>query len=86
MPRRRLAGCSRSPPERPSGRNGAAPVLALRIIGIIVLLATLTGIVLYFFTRDRRYLRFAFQLFKYAVIFALFLFGLLILERGVMLV
>jgi hypothetical protein len=61
-------------------------VLALRIIGVLVLLAALTGIVLYFFTRDRRYLRFAFQLFKYAVIFALFLFGLLILERAVMLV
>jgi hypothetical protein len=61
-------------------------VLALRIIGILALLATLTGVVLYFFTRDRRYLRFAFQLFKYAVIFALFLFGLLILERAVMLV
>jgi hypothetical protein len=61
-------------------------VLALRILGILVVLATLAGVVLYFFTRDRRYLRFAFQLLKYAVIFALFLFGLLILERAVMLV
>jgi hypothetical protein len=60
-------------------------MLALRIVGILVLLATLAGVVLYFFTRDRRYLRFAFQLFKYAVIFALFLFGLLILERLIVL-
>jgi hypothetical protein len=60
-------------------------VLALRIVGILVLLATLAGVVLYFFTRDRRYLGFAFQLFKYAVIFALFLFGLLILERLIVL-
>jgi hypothetical protein len=61
-------------------------VLALRILGILVALATLAGLVLYLFTRDRRYLRFAFQLFKVAVIFALFLFGLLLLERLVVLV
>jgi hypothetical protein len=60
-------------------------VLALRILGILVALATLAGLVLYLFTRDRRYLRFAFQLFKVAVIFALFLFGLLLLERLVVL-
>ena len=61
-------------------------MLALRIAAILVVLATLAGFVLYLFTRDRRYLRFAFQLFKYAVIFALFLFGLLMLERLVALV
>lgn len=58
-------------------------MLALRILGILVVLATLAGLTLFLFTRDRRYLRFAFQVFKYAVIFALFLFGLLILERVV---
>ncbi len=36
---------------------------------------------LYLLTRDRRYLRFAVRLLQVAVIFALFLFGLLILER-----
>jgi hypothetical protein len=41
---------------------------------------------LFLFTGDRRYLRFAFQVFKYAVIFALFLFGLLVLERLIVLV
>jgi hypothetical protein len=56
-------------------------VLALRILGILVVLAALAGVILYFFTRDRRYLRFAYQVFKLAVIFALFLFGLLLLER-----
>ena len=54
---------------------------ALRIVAILVVLATLAGVVLYLFTRDRRYLRFAYRLFQVAVIFALFLFGLLILER-----
>jgi hypothetical protein len=61
-------------------------VLALRIVGILVVLVTLAALVLYLFTRDRRYLRFAYQLFKVAVIFALFLFGLLILEKVVALV
>ena len=56
-------------------------LVTLRIAGILVVLTTLVGVLLYFLTRDRRYLRFAFQTFKYAVIFALFLFGLLALER-----
>jgi hypothetical protein len=61
-------------------------LLALRVAGILVVLTTFAGVVLYLFTRDRRYLRFAFQVFKYAVIFALFLLGLLALERVIMLI
>jgi hypothetical protein len=61
-------------------------VLALRIAGILVVLVTLAGCILYLLTRDRKYLRFAFQVFKYALIFALLVFGLLILERAFMLV
>lgn len=56
-------------------------MLALRIVGILVVFATLVGMTLYLLTRDRRYLRFAVRLLQVAVIFALFLFGLLILER-----
>jgi hypothetical protein len=61
-------------------------MLALRIAGILVVLVTAGGLVLYLLTRDKKYLRFAFQLFKYALIFALLLFGLLVLERAFMLV
>lgn len=61
-------------------------MLALRIAGILVVLVTLGGAVLYLVTRDKKYLRFAFQVFKYALIFALLMFGLLILERAFMLV
>jgi len=61
-------------------------MLALRIAGILVVLVTAAGVVLFLLTRDRRYLRFAFQVFKYALIFALLVFGLLILERAFMLV
>lgn len=60
-------------------------MLALRIVGILVVFAALTGLALYLLTRDRRYLRFAVRLLQVAVIFALFLFGLLILERLVVL-
>jgi hypothetical protein len=56
-------------------------VLALRVVAILVVLAALAGLALYLFTRDRRYLRFAVRLLQVAVIFALFLFGLLALER-----
>ncbi|HTQ74652.1 MAG TPA: hypothetical protein VMI74_10225 [Burkholderiales bacterium] len=61
-------------------------MLALRIAGVLVLLVTAAGIVLYLVTHDRKYLRFAFRVFKYAVVFALLVFGLLILERAFMLV
>jgi hypothetical protein len=56
-------------------------VLALRVVGILVAIAAVVGLALYLLTRDRRYLRFAVRLLQIAVIFALFLFGLLILER-----
>ncbi len=61
-------------------------MLALRIVAILAVLVTAAGIVLYLVNRDRKYLRFAFQVFKYAVIFALLVFGLLILERAIVLV
>ncbi len=61
-------------------------MLALRIAAILAVLVTAAGIVLFLVTRDRKYLSFTFQVFKYAVIFALLVFGLLILERAIVLV
>jgi hypothetical protein len=61
-------------------------MLALRIAGILVVLVTAAGVVLFILTHDRKYLRFAFRVFKYTLIFALLVFGLLILERAFMLV
>lgn len=61
-------------------------MLALRITAILAVLATAAGIILYLVTRDRKYLRFAFQVFKYALLFALLVFGLLMLERVIVLV
>lgn len=61
-------------------------MLVLRIAGILVALTTTAGIVLYLLTRDRKCLGFAYQTFKYALIFALLLLGLLALERVIVLV
>jgi hypothetical protein len=61
-------------------------MLALRLAAFLAVLTTAAGIVLYLLTRDRKYLRFAFQVFKYALIFALLVFGLLALERAIVLV
>ncbi|TMH40535.1 MAG: hypothetical protein E6H49_05930 [Betaproteobacteria bacterium] len=61
-------------------------MLALRIVAILAVLATAAGIILYLLTRDQKYLRFGFQVFKYALIFALLVFGLLMLERVIVLV
>ena len=61
-------------------------MLALRIAAILAVLATAAGIILYLLTHDRKYLRFAYRVFKYALIFALLVFGLLILERAIVLV
>ena len=61
-------------------------MLLLRIAAILVVLATAAGVVLFLLTRDRKYLRFALQVFKVALLVALLIFGLLILERVVVLV
>ena len=67
-------------------RHASSPESGLRIAAILAVLATAAGIILYLLTHDRKYLRLAFQVFKYALIFALLVFGLLILERAFMLV
>lgn len=61
-------------------------MLALRIAAILVVLATVAGVVMYLLTQDKKYLRLALRVFKVALIFALLFFGLLILERAFMLV
>jgi hypothetical protein len=61
-------------------------MFALRIAAILAVLGTAAGIILFLLTRDRKYLRFGFQVFKCALIFALLVFGLLMLERVIVLV
>lgn len=61
-------------------------MLLLRIVGFLAVLAIGAGIVAYLFTRDRRYLQLSWRIAKYALIFALALFALLVFERLVVLV
>jgi hypothetical protein len=61
-------------------------MLALRVLGLLALAAMFAGALMYVFTGDRKYLRFTLRLLKYAVILALAVFGLLILERLVVIV
>ena len=56
-------------------------MLLLRIAAIVVVITLGASFVLYLYTRDKRYLRFSWTLFRFAVLFALVFFALLILER-----
>jgi len=58
-------------------------VLVLRLAAILVVLVTAAGFLLFLLTGERRCLRFAFPVFKCALILALLVVGLLVLERAV---
>jgi hypothetical protein len=55
--------------------------VVFRILGFIILIVIAASGVTYFVTRDRRWLRFGWQLFKYSVILALIILAFVILER-----
>jgi len=57
-------------------------LLALRVVAFVVVLLVGASLAAFLFTRDRRFLRFAWQSFKYAVLFAGVVLVLLALERG----
>jgi hypothetical protein len=57
-------------------------LLVLRIVVFVVVLVIGASLAAFLFTRDRRFLRFAWQTFKYAVLFAGVVLILLALERG----
>lgn len=53
----------------------------LRLLAVVLVIAIGAGILLSLVTGDRRYLAFSWKLFRYGVVFALLVFGLMILER-----
>ncbi len=53
----------------------------LRILSVVVLLVITSSVGVFIMTRDARYLRFAWLVFRIALIGALVFFGLLALER-----
>jgi len=56
-------------------------VLLLRILAILTLCCVGGGVLGYCLSGRQRYLRFAWQTFRLAVVVALVIFGLLLLER-----
>jgi hypothetical protein len=57
-------------------------LIVLRIVAFAVVLLIGASLAAFLFTRDRRFLRFAWQSFKYALLFAGVVLVLLALERG----
>jgi hypothetical protein len=55
--------------------------VALRVIGFLVLIAIGASVVTFLVTKDRRWLRFGWQVLKYSVIVALIVLAFLALER-----
>lgn len=53
---------------------------------MLALITIGAALVLYFFTRNRRYLTFAWRVFQFAVIFVMVLMALYVLERLVLVV
>jgi hypothetical protein len=57
-------------------------LLVLRIVAFVVVLLIGASLAAFLFTRERKFLRFAWQSFKYAVLFAGVVLVLLALERA----
>lgn len=53
----------------------------LRVLGIATLVVVVGSLLAYVVTRQSRYLQFAGKVFRLAVLLALLMFGLLVLER-----
>lgn len=56
-------------------------MVVLRIAGVLALLTVAVCLGMWLFTRDRRYLRWAFNLVRLAIIAAAVFFGVALLER-----
>ncbi|HUF82132.1 MAG TPA: hypothetical protein VMN03_13435 [Burkholderiales bacterium] len=61
-------------------------MLVLRLVGILVLVAIVGSLALYLFTRNRRYLTFAWRIFQFAFVFLVIFMALYVLERLVLVV
>jgi len=61
-------------------------VLVLRLVAVLVGIALAVSILLWLFTRNRKYLRFAFRVFQFAVFAALIVLALMALERVAVLI
>jgi hypothetical protein len=56
-------------------------VWLLRLLAVLTVISVAGGVVAFLLTRNSWYLQFSWRLFRYALIVALLVFALLILER-----
>ena len=56
-------------------------MLVLRILGALLVIGVGASVAVYLVTRDRRWLRFSWQILKLGLIILLIFFALLVLER-----
>jgi len=59
-------------------------MIVLRLVGLLVLITLAGSVVMYLFTRNRRYLTFAWRVFQFAFVFLLVFMALYVLERLVL--
>jgi hypothetical protein len=53
----------------------------LRLLAVLTVIAVAGGIAAFLLTKQQKYLRFSWRLFRYSLIVALLVFSLMILER-----
>jgi hypothetical protein len=61
-------------------------MLVLRLVGVLVLITIAGSFVLYLFTKNRRYLSFAWRVFQFGFVFLLVFLALYLLERLVLVI
>ena len=73
--------------EAEPGAPGSAvppPMLVLRFVGALACITIGAALVAYLFTRNRRYITFAWRVFQFAFVFLLVFLALYVLERLVL--
>jgi hypothetical protein len=56
-------------------------MLILRLVGALALITIIAALLVYLFTRNRIYLRFAWRVFQFAVVFAMVVMAFYVVER-----
>ncbi len=56
-------------------------MIVARLVGVIVLVALAVAVIMWLFTRDNRYLWFAYRVMQLTVLAGVVFFGILILEK-----
>ena len=61
-------------------------MLVLRIVGFLLLISIGAALVMYLWTRNRRYVTFAWQVIKYGMVMAIIVLAFMLLERVILIV